>query len=255
MGDEQVGEIALLLQLMEQVEDLCLHRHIEGARGLVKNHELRVEGQGPSDGDALSLASRELMRVTVEMLAAQPDLFEQVDDPLCQLRSGRLPVDFEGSTDDVLDQLARIERGKRLLEHDLAVASVTTPGVTLHAVDAMERVELLEFAPLVRGPVLLGHRQQRVEPAEGLATEAEEDASVRRICETGDTASQGGLATTAFSHKAERFPGPDIEADPIDCLDVADDVCEVPARSLVAVIGFADRTMGFRLLTRRVDGG
>ena len=42
--DEEVGELELVLQRLEQVDDLGLDRDVEGRDGLVRNHEVRIDG-------------------------------------------------------------------------------------------------------------------------------------------------------------------------------------------------------------------
>src|SRR5438132_1550392 len=48
MGDEDVSEVELLLQVGEQVDHLRLDRDVEGRDGLVRDHELRPQRQSPS---------------------------------------------------------------------------------------------------------------------------------------------------------------------------------------------------------------
>ena len=62
VGDEEVGEAELLLQVLEQVEDLGLDRDVERRDGLVGDDQLRVQGERPGDADALALAAGELVR-------------------------------------------------------------------------------------------------------------------------------------------------------------------------------------------------
>ena len=57
VGDEQIGQAALLLGVHEQVEDLGLDGNVQGRHGFVGHHELRVHHQGPGDADALALAA------------------------------------------------------------------------------------------------------------------------------------------------------------------------------------------------------
>ena len=63
VGDEEVGEAQLLLEVLEEVEDLGLDGDVEGRDGLVADDELRVEGEGAGDADALALAAGELVGV------------------------------------------------------------------------------------------------------------------------------------------------------------------------------------------------
>jgi hypothetical protein len=62
VADEHVGEPELLLQPAHEVEDLGLHRDVEGRGGLVADKELGFRGERAGDRDALPLAARELVR-------------------------------------------------------------------------------------------------------------------------------------------------------------------------------------------------
>ena len=78
--DEEVGELELVLQVEEQVEDLRLDRHVERGDRLVGNDELRVDRKRAGDADALALAAGELVRIAVAVLGAQADQRQQVVD-------------------------------------------------------------------------------------------------------------------------------------------------------------------------------
>src|SRR2546422_241528 len=68
VGDEDVREAELVLEVVEQVDDLCLNRDVEGGDGLVGDDQLRAEREGPGDADPLPLATRELVRVAVDVM-------------------------------------------------------------------------------------------------------------------------------------------------------------------------------------------
>ena len=61
VGDEDQREAVARLHVLEQVEDLGLHRHVEGRDRLVADDQLRVEHERPGDRDALALAAGELV--------------------------------------------------------------------------------------------------------------------------------------------------------------------------------------------------
>ena len=65
MGDEQVGQAELLLQVFEQVDDLGLDRDVERRDRLVGDDEIGVGRERAGDADALPLAAGELVRVAV----------------------------------------------------------------------------------------------------------------------------------------------------------------------------------------------
>ena len=80
VGDEQVGEVELALQVLEQVDDLSLDRDVERRDGLVGDDEVGVEGEGTGEADPLPLAARELVRVARGGIRGQPDGLEQLAD-------------------------------------------------------------------------------------------------------------------------------------------------------------------------------
>ena len=88
VGDEQVGQAELLLQVLQQVEDLRLDRDVQRRDRLVADDQLRVQRQRAGDADALPLAAAEGVRVAAHVLRAQPDELQQLGDPVLQL----LPV-------------------------------------------------------------------------------------------------------------------------------------------------------------------
>ena len=61
--DEEVGELELLLQLLEEIDDLCLDRHVERRDRLVRDDEIRIQRECAGEADALPLAAGELVRV------------------------------------------------------------------------------------------------------------------------------------------------------------------------------------------------
>ena len=124
VGDEDVGQAELVLQLLHQVDDLRLHRHVERRDRLVADEHLGVEGDAAGDADALPLAAGELVGVAVDVLGVEPDEVEQLLDPLAAPALGHdVVVDLERLTDDVADRHPGVERGVRVLEDDLDVAA------------------------------------------------------------------------------------------------------------------------------------
>ena len=52
--DEQIRQPHPLLQIVQQVDDLCLNRHIQRGNRLVADDELRLDGQRAGNADALA---------------------------------------------------------------------------------------------------------------------------------------------------------------------------------------------------------
>src|SRR5258705_7852068 len=77
MGDEQVSQSELVAQPLQQADDLGLNADIERRDRLVEGDQIRRQRERPGDSDALSLAPRELVRVTIDPLATPLPLLEQ----------------------------------------------------------------------------------------------------------------------------------------------------------------------------------
>ena len=89
VGDEEVGEAELVLEVVEQVDDLRLDRDVEGGDRLVGDDQLRLQRQRPGDPDPLPLAAGELVREAVVVLGGEADPLEQLLHPAAQLRAAR----------------------------------------------------------------------------------------------------------------------------------------------------------------------
>ena len=103
--DEQIGQPELVLQVLEQVDDLGLDRHVEGRDRLVADDQLGPQGHGPGDADALPLAAGELVGVAVVVLGVEADPLHQVLDRALDA-TGRIDaLDLERRRDDAADRV------------------------------------------------------------------------------------------------------------------------------------------------------
>ena len=120
--DEDVRQRELVLQVVEQVDDLRLDRHVERRDRLVGDDQARVERERARDADALPLAAGELVRVAVVVLGREPDDVHQLLHAPLGARSRDWPWMHERVGDDRADALARVERRVRILEDHLHLA-------------------------------------------------------------------------------------------------------------------------------------
>ena len=74
VGDEQVGQAELALQILQDVQHLRLDGNIQRRDRLVADDELRAQGQGAGNADALALAAGKLVRVAAGVVVFQADL-------------------------------------------------------------------------------------------------------------------------------------------------------------------------------------
>ncbi len=80
VGDEDVGQVEVVLEVLQQVEDLRLNRDVERRHRLVADDQLRLQRDRAGDADPLPLAARELVRVAVVVLRVEADAGEQILD-------------------------------------------------------------------------------------------------------------------------------------------------------------------------------
>ena len=83
VGHDEVGEVELVLQPLEQVDDLRLDGHVECGHRLVADDQPRREGERTGDADALTLTAGEGGGKAVVVLGVEPDELHQL------LRPGR----------------------------------------------------------------------------------------------------------------------------------------------------------------------
>ena len=172
VGDEDVGDLQLLLQLVEQVEHLRLHRQVERGDRLVADDDVGVQCQRAGDADALALAAGELLRVLVGGLGAEADEVEQAPHPHVAVLAGLVHalVAAPRLGDDVARRHPRVQRRVGVLEHHLHAAAELQQVLAAQA----ERVDAVEAHGALVGA--LQHHQcpcQRGLSAAGLADQAE----------------------------------------------------------------------------------
>ena len=181
VGDEQIGERELLLKLLEQGEDLCADRDVEGGDRFVGDNEPGAEDQRAGDTDALALSAGELVGIAPGGVGVEADGGEGFEDTLaagCAIELGMM--DGERLGDDGFDAEARVERGERVLKDHLHVAAesaeVSTAG------------------------------------GEEIATEEMDGAGVR-LDEAREQAGESGLAGAGFADDGEGLARVEVEGD------------------------------------------
>ncbi len=184
MADEQRREAQSLLQLPEQLEHRRLHRHVQGAGGLVGDQQLRLQHQRPREGDPLALTARELVRVPAGVGAGQLDRLQQRAHPGRPLgrRQAHLVHD-QRFGDALLDGQVRVEGGRGVLEHEADAAPHGLERLLPHAVHLVTE-----------------HLQ----------------AAAGGALEPGDGPADRGLAGARLPHQPVHLPGADGEVHALD---------------------------------------
>ena len=81
MSDKQQPHVQLLLQLAQQLQNLRLHRYVQGGSRLVGHQQLRARQQRHGDHHPLALAAGELMRIVRQppRRLTDPDALQAVE--------------------------------------------------------------------------------------------------------------------------------------------------------------------------------
>ena len=117
MGDEQIRQAQLILQLIEHVDDLRLNRHVQRGHRLVADDEVGVDGQGAGDADTLALSAGELVGVAGGMLTVQAHMVHQLQDARHALLLGLIELmDIQRLADDIGHGHAGVQGGIGILE-------------------------------------------------------------------------------------------------------------------------------------------
>ena len=182
VGDEDDGEVHLPLQAEQQVDDLGLHRDIEGRDRLVAHQQLGLEGDGAGDADPLALTAGKLVGVAIHRAARQAHFCQQFLHPAAPLLSVAFTVDDKGLLQDLAHGVAAVEGFCRVLKHHLHL--------------------------LTQGAHLLRAEGGDVAPLEG-------DGACGRLEQLEQAASEGGLAAARLTHQPQRLPLFQVEADAI----------------------------------------
>ena len=80
VGDEQISQPELFLEIGKQIDDLRLDRDVERRYRLVADDQFRRYGERAGDADALALAAGEFMRVARAVVGIEADQRQQLDD-------------------------------------------------------------------------------------------------------------------------------------------------------------------------------
>ncbi len=117
--DVEVRERVVALQVLQEIDDLRLHRDVERGHRLIADDEVGSDRECAGDADPLALAARELVRISLRELGAEPDLAEGLPDTIVGFAAVGDFMDDEPFTDRVAHRAARIERRIRVLKDEL----------------------------------------------------------------------------------------------------------------------------------------
>src|SRR5579875_2736803 len=85
VGDEEIGQTKLTLKILQEIQNMSTHRHIECRDRLVADDQPRIQGKSASDTNALPLATTEGVRIAPHILRPQTNSLQQEGDPIFEL--------------------------------------------------------------------------------------------------------------------------------------------------------------------------
>lgn len=124
VADEQVGDAELALQLSAEVEDRRADHGVERRGDLVAQNERGFGGKRPCEIDALLLPAGQLARIALGHGRRQAHHVEKLGHAAPPLVAAEAVIELERPPEDAADRACRVERGIRLLEHDLDAAQL-----------------------------------------------------------------------------------------------------------------------------------
>ena len=80
--DEQVRDVPLFLQVVQQIQNLRLNRHVEGGDRFVADNEIGRQRDRAGDADALPLTAGKFMRIPARVHRIEADAGEQAGDEI-----------------------------------------------------------------------------------------------------------------------------------------------------------------------------
>ncbi len=189
MGDEDAGDVDVVVQVAQPFAEFFADLGVESAEGFVEEEDLGFDGEGAGEGDALALAAGELGGVSVSVHIELHELQQGQDAAADILARGafaaRLDAQAEG---DVFEDGHMAEEGVVLEdEADAALAGVERGGVLAVEVDG---------------------------------------AAVGGI-QPGDDAEEGGFAATGGTEQSDEGAGWDGEGDAVQGLEGAEGLDDV----------------------------
>ena len=127
MGNKQVSDVTLTLELLHQVQNLCTNGNVQCGDGLVSDNQLGLHNHCTGNTDSLTLTAREFVGVTGQMLGQQTNIIDDLLN-LCNavcLIFEQLKV-VQAFGDDVVNGSTLVQGCGRILEDHLDVTDDLT---------------------------------------------------------------------------------------------------------------------------------
>ena len=131
------------MHLLDQGENLALHRHVQRRRRLVRDDQLRAAGEGDGDQHALAHAAGQLVRILAQhpVRCADMNIVEQFPRPGARGSPVHPQMQAQHVGDLPADPVRRVQRSHRILGDQAEAAAHQTASVRLAEVGDVPAVE------------------------------------------------------------------------------------------------------------------
>ena len=120
MGNEDIGQAQILLQLFEQVQNLRLNGNVQRGNRLVANDDFGVHRQSAGNADTLTAAAVQLMRIYIGIALCQTNGTHQLQGTLFNRFPALNQLMLDNRLADKLHNgFTRVQRRERILENHL----------------------------------------------------------------------------------------------------------------------------------------
>ena len=178
------------LQLADQLDNLCLDRHVQRRGRLVGYQQARLADDRHGDHDTLPLATGELMRVVGKSRCCVRDAhqFEGLDDTLSRRGATHPAVHTQRLGQLIADIQHRVQRRHRILENHGDVASPQAAQAGFRQLAEIDAVEQDPAARHLARRRNQAHQRQRADrfAATAFTDDGERLAGIQRVGKVGN---------------------------------------------------------------------
>ena len=194
VGDHDHGGLVFLLQILHQLQDLCLDRHVQSGGRFVRDEERGLARKGNGNNHPLLHAAGELVRIFSRTVPVDAHGLQHVARCLPGFLLGTAPVQQNHLADLVANRLDRIQGCHRVLENHGDLLAADGAHLTLAQPEEI--------------PVLENHLSAQY--------------LCRRIWQDPKDAQGGcGLACTRLAHEAKHFSLTHLKVQLVHRMDMA----------------------------------